>query len=464
MIKIMMKNLYVLMNFMFLFYCSNTYGQFDYLSPYIPTEKSSIHTHPILEIKTWVHIVKFSKSDPRNITKDSMDYLTKQFQWINQMFSKLQPPTLANVKGEKPYVNDSRIRFIIDTVSFHIDSLGWDRMQFKKEENNNKWLEIIEINADSNSITVKGIRNRFKPILDSLVVVGTLFNNGTFHPEKITLQIDNSSSTPQKNTVLFLKENIQVSEDTTGHITYFKKIDKNCHKDNWVRLANEDKNYLHVFYTGASKDGPAFGCGPSPYFLNVSNILKNGGYATAQLTGHEFGHCIGLRHTNTPQFDDLPRSDRFGWIQCNDKNTSNNIMGYNLCRNYLSPLQIAYVHYRYSNIDELTKTTKNIDNSSEKIKVKKNTVWDKSFISSGSIIVKKGNSLEVKNKVIMPNGSKIILEKNSNLTINGGTIKNVGGSWDGILKCRTYPKIHKNTLLKKNRANVQTLNGGVINY
>ena len=65
-------------------------------------------------------------------------------------------------------------------------------------------------------------------------------------------------------------------------------------------------------------------------------------------------------------------------------------MGYNLCRNYLSPLQIAYVHYRYSNIDELTKTTKNIDNSSEKIKVKKNTVWDKSFISSGSIIVKKG--------------------------------------------------------------------------
>ena len=203
MIKIMMKNLYVLMNFMFLFYCSNTYGQFDYLSPYIPTEKSSIHTHPILEIKTWVHIVKFSKSDPRNITKDSMDYLTKQFQWINQMFSKLQPPTVANVKGEKPYVNDSRIRFIIDTVSFHIDSLGWDRMQFKKEENNNKWLEIIEINADSNSITVKGIRNRFKPILDSLVVVGTLFNNGTFHPEKITLQIDNSSSTPQKTLYFF---------------------------------------------------------------------------------------------------------------------------------------------------------------------------------------------------------------------------------------------------------------------
>ena len=459
-----MKNLYVLLNFMFLFFCSNTYGQFDYLMPYIPSEKTSTQTHPILEIKTWVHIVQFDPSEPRNITKDSLGYLTKQFQWINQMFEKIQPPTVANSKGEKPYIKDSRIRFIIDTVSFHVDSIGWDRMQFKKEENSNKWLEIIEINPDSNSITIKGIRNRFKPILDSLIVGGTLFNNGIFHPEKITLEIDNSRSTPRKNTVLHLKENIQISEDTTGYVTYFKKIDKNCHKDNWVKLANEDKNYLHVFYTGASKDGPAFGCGPSPYFLNVSNILKNGGYATAQLTGHELGHCVGLRHTNTPQFDDLPRSDRFGWIQCNDKNTSNNIMGYNLCRNYLSPLQIAYIHYRYSNVDELARTTKNIDNTTKKIKVKNNTVWDKSFISTGSIIVKKGNSLEIKNKVIMPNGSKIILEKNSTLTINGGIIKNIGGNWGGIVKCKSYPKIHKNTLLKKNRATIQKLNGGEIVY
>ena len=66
--------------------------------------KKPQQTHPILEIKTWVHIVKFDQSEPRNITKDSMDYLTKQFQWINQMFRKLQPPTVANVKrGETLY-------------------------------------------------------------------------------------------------------------------------------------------------------------------------------------------------------------------------------------------------------------------------------------------------------------------------------------------------------------------------
>ena len=155
---------------------------------------------------------------------------------------------------------------------------------------------------------------------------------------------------------------------------YLKKVDKNCSKDNWMKHAKEDKNYLHVFYTGASKKGPAFGCGPSPYFLNVSKVISNGGYATAQLTAHELGHCLGLRHTNTPQFNDLPKSDKFGWINCNNTNTSNNIMGYNLCRNYLSPLQIAYIHYRYSTVKELCNTTENSSVCSKKINDLKSSI------------------------------------------------------------------------------------------
>ena len=81
-------------------------------------------------------------------------------------------------------------------------------------------------------------------------------------------------------------------------------------------MTNSDKNSIHIFYTGSTVAKPAFGCGPSPYFLNVSRVLFNGGYATAQLTAHELGHCLGLRHTNVPQFDDLPPSDKFGWINC----------------------------------------------------------------------------------------------------------------------------------------------------
>ena len=115
--------------------------------------------------------------------------------------------------------------------------------------------------------------------------------------------------------------------------------------------------------------------------LNISKFLDNGRYATAQLTAHELGHCIGLRHTNTPQFSDLPRNDKFGWVNCNSNNVSNNIMGYNLCRNYLSPMQIGDIHYRYSTINELSLTTNNLMSNSSKIVIKKNTNWDKNILS-----------------------------------------------------------------------------------
>ena len=179
------------------------------------------------------------------------------------------------------------------------------------ENDSNRWLKILEINADSNSITVKGVKNNFRPILDSIKVMGTNSNNGILHTYL--------AKKDGRNTIIYFKESIHVSEGNIGVLSYFKKVDKNCNKDNWVRFTKEDKDFLHVFYTGSSSSVPAFGCGPSPFYLNVSKFLENGRYATAQLTAHELGHCMGLRHTNTPQFSDLPRKDKFGWIKDNWK-------------------------------------------------------------------------------------------------------------------------------------------------
>ena len=138
-----------------------------------------------------------------------------------------------------------------------------------------------------------------------------------------------------------------VSEEGVSY-KYFKKVDKNCSRDNWVRFTSENRDFC-VFHTGASSPVPAFGCGPSPFYLNVSKFLENGRYATAQLSAHELGHCIGLRHTNTPQFSDLPIVNLLG--NCNSKDVSNNIMGYNLCR-ITCPNAIGYIHQRYSTINE----------------------------------------------------------------------------------------------------------------
>ena len=446
--KLIIKILLLLPGFIF--------GQNNYLESYIPFDTCKFSSHPILEIKVWVHVLQQSAETPKNITKDSSHFIDQQFQWINKIYSNLKPPSRKNSNNERPYIKDSRIRFLVDTISYHIDSIGWERMEIVMEKDSNRWLEILQINADSNSITIKGLKNNFSPIFDSLKVLGTNSNNGILHTSYAKKE--------GRNTVIYVKETLDISEGNVGFISYYKKIDKNCKKDNWVKFTNENKEFLHVFYTGSSSYVPAFGCGPSPFYLNVSKFLENGRYATAQLTAHELGHCIGLRHTNTPQFSDLPRKDKFGWINCNSNNVSNNIMGYNLCRNYLSPMQIGHIHYRYSTINELSLTTNNLISNNSKIVIKKNTYWDKNTLSKGTIIIKKNKTLKISKNILMPKNGVIILEKNSKIIVDGGRVYSPSKDWKGIMRKEDKFKNKNLHCRKKVSSQIILLNNGEISY
>ena len=431
-------------------------AQNNHLESYIPFDTCKFSSHPILEIKVWVHVLQQSAETPKNITKDSSHFIEEQFQWINKIYSNLKPPSRTNSNNEKPYITDSRIQFLVDTISYHIDSNGWERMEVVIEKDSNRWLQILEINADSNCITVKGVKNNFRPILDSLKVLGTNSNNGILHTAYTKKE--------GRNTVIYFKETLNVSEGKVGVISYFQKVNKNCSKDNWVRFTNENKEFLHVFYTGSSSSVPAFGCGPSPFYLNVSKFLENGRYATAQLTAHELGHCIGLRHTNTPQFSDLPRKDKFGWINCNSNNVSNNIMGYNLCRNYLSPMQIGHVHQRYSTINELSLTTNNLISNKSKIVIKKNTHWHKNILSKGTVIIKKNKTLTVSKNLLIPKNGVIVLEKNSKIIVDGGRIYSPSKDWNGIMRKEGKDKTKNRCCRKKISGQIILLNNGKISY
>ena len=401
-------------------------SQNDYLKPYIPYDSCELITHPVLELRVWIHIVQKSTDHPENLTSDSINFIKKQFNWINNIYSNLKPPSITLPNNSISYIKDSRIRFVVDTITFHIDETAWDRMKLVKEENKKRWMKILAINSDSGTVKIAGIRDKFKMIQDSIIITNTIFNDGTFSIKQIKKK--------GANTVLTLDDDIQISEDSIGFVSYFKKSDKNCSRDNWINLTKENKDYLHVFYTGSSLSVPTFGCGPSPYFLNVSKILTNGEYASAQLTAHELGHCLGLRHTNSPQFTDLPNNDKFGWLPCDNNKVSNNIMGYNLCRNYLSPFQIAYIHYRYANNDGIYKTLKNSLSNQSVTKIKENMVWDKNIIATGTIIIKKNQTLTIKKELIIPDNGVIIMEKNSLLKVDNGKIYSPGKNWQGIIK------------------------------
>jgi hypothetical protein len=450
------KNLfYIIVVLCFYFNPFHIYGQSDYLERYIPHNNTSLNTHPELIIKTWVHVIQKGNNNPENLTKDSIEFIQNQFNWINQMYNNMKKPSLKAMDGLFHYIPKSRIKFEVDTISFHIDEVGWDRMKMAPVTNPRSLIKILSINKDSNTVLIEGKRQGFKPLHDSIIVSNTCCNNGIFK----TKHIERRGS----NTIIQIDEKFNTNEIESGFLSYFQKIDKNCHKDNWLKFTGENKEYLHVFYTGASHDAKTFGCGPSPYFLNVSKILTNGGYASAQLTAHELGHCLGLRHTDKPQFDDLPKSDKFGWIKCNKTNTSNNIMGYNLCRNYLSPKQIGFIHRKYSNVIELTKTTKNncLDNNKD-IYINKNETWEKSTLISGDIVIEQGITLEIKNIISMADESYIYLEKKAKLIVDGGLVRNINNDWNGLVFCKNALKPLRKPFLKRNYGEVICKNNGEV--
>lgn len=444
-----------LLGFILLFHLVS-FGQTDFekLKDYIPFEKTSLETHPIITIKVHVHVVQRYEDNPQNITKGNKEYIEKQFEWINAMYSKFSNPTLLPESGEEPFIPDSRIRFRVDTVQFHVDATDWDRIRTVLHMSGGAPWEIDTIDLTRNEIGIKGnLVNRFAPNLDSITVIKSSGNNGMYSLMS-KRQIDGI-------TFLKIKEKL-VSQVGDGSLTFFKKHDVNCSQDIWEKYTNSDKNALHVFYTGSSSVKTSFGCGPSPFFLNVSNIDQKQGYAVALLSGHELGHCLGLNHTNYPQFSDLPKKDKFGWIDCNKANTSNNIMGYNKCRRYLSPLQVGHLHKRYTTDTMLIKTTTaNEYDTSYNVEVWQDADWNKAMMVKGDVVVRKGTILTIHKNLSMASGASIYIEKKAKLIVDGASVTNhFGYKWGGVVSCKSYEKKMKSPKKKEKRGELILKNNG----
>ena len=122
-------------------------SQNDYLKPYIPFDSCDLRTHPELEIRVWVHIIQKSTENPENLTSDSVNFIKNQFNWINSIYCDLKPPSIKPPNNKKSHIKDSRIRFMVDTTTFHIDENAWDRVKLVKEENKKRWMKILAIDS-----------------------------------------------------------------------------------------------------------------------------------------------------------------------------------------------------------------------------------------------------------------------------------------------------------------------------
>lgn len=211
----------------------------------------------------------------------------------------------------------------------------------------------------------------------------------------------------------------------------------------------ETDRIINIFFF-TNNNASNSGCGPQS-FVNMINYTHS--WAGVQLIAHELGHVLGLYHTffgcYDDNFDDTFHPDlNTAWLPCgtnvsytrnncipqNYTGISNNIMGYNICRSYLSPKQMGYIHYVNISKDHKRKFIRSdFDPNEPEIIINNNAIWSSSKVVNSNIIIEQNQELTIKCNVYLSPHAKIIVKPSGHLIIDGGTLTSLSTQpWQGI--------------------------------
>ena len=228
---------------------------------------------------------------------------------------------------------------------------------------------------------------------------------------------------------------------------------------------------INVFFYLNPRFPVGGGCAGSAYVnMHNTSMLSIALWSHAQLLAHELGHSLGLPHTWQDSFDDtfFPDNNTSG-LPCNTTSISNNIMGYNTCRSYLSPKQLGFVHW---NILSHPYKMKYIaccqDTLNFEMHITNDTDINHCMYFDKNVIIDSGVTVSSFCTLYFTNNARLIVRPGGKLVVDGGTLTSAcaGEMWQGTVELRDSAVVENafcaiRTGLREDTVNFATT-GGII--